>query len=421
MTPTVPVTGGTRAGPLAGVKVVELAHIMAGPVCGLMLADMGAEVVKVEKLPGGDDSRRMVPPTIGGESAAYMMMNRNKRSIALDLKKEGGRAVLRRLLHDADVLIENYRIGTLEKLGFGAEALEALNPRLVVCSISGFGRSGPLAGQGGFDLVAQGMSGLMSITGEGPGRPPVKVGTPVTDVTAGILGAMGVLAALVERQTSGRGQVIDTSLFEAGIAHTYWQSAICFATGISPGPLGSAHPLNAPYQAFPTADGWINVGAANQTNWLRLVAALDAPQLGSDPRFADNVSRMANLEALERLLADLFRRHTTADWLARLETASVPAGPVLSVAEMHEHPQSRARDMVVEVFHNVAGPVETLGLPVKFGRTPGGVRSAAPTLGEHTRAVLTEAGFDDAAIDRLATEGAISCGSERIVSNVVRD
>src|SRR5437868_7007014 len=217
-----------RQGPLAGVKVIELAHIMAGPVCGLMLADIGASVIKVEKIEGGDDSRRFLPPAIAGESAAFMMMNRNKRGIALDLKHAEGKAVLRRLLADADVLIENYRAGTMAKLGFGYEALRKDNPGLIYCSLSGFGRTGPYAERGGFDLVAQGMSGLMSVTGEGPGRPPVKVGAPVTDITAGILAAMGVLAALHRRRETGRGQVVDTSLFEAGIVMTYWQSAIAF-------------------------------------------------------------------------------------------------------------------------------------------------------------------------------------------------
>ena len=288
----------TGSGPLAGIKVMELAHIMAGPVCGLMLADMGADVVKVEKVPGGDDSRRMVPPAIEGESAAFMMMNRNKRGIALDLKKEEGKAVLHRLLRDADVVIENYRRGTMEKLGFGYEAMQAINPGIIYCEISGFGRTGPLADAAGFDLIAQGMSGLMSITGEGHGRPPVKVGAPVTDISAGLLACMGVLAALVERGRTGQGQKVDTSLFEAGIIHTYWQSAIRLATGVSPGPMGSAHPLNAPYQAFPTADGWINVGAANQSNWLRLLDAIEAPELAEDPRFADNPGRMGNLDEL---------------------------------------------------------------------------------------------------------------------------
>ncbi len=388
-------------GPLAGIKVVELAHIMAGPVCGLMLADMGADVVKVEKIPGGDDSRRMVPPTINDESAAYMAMNRNKRGIALDLKTDDGKQVLRRLIAGADVVIENYRRGTMEKLGFGYEAMRAINPGIVFCEISGFGRSGPLADRGGFDLIAQGMSGLMSITGEGPGRPPVKVGAPVTDITAGLLGAMGVMAALVERQRTGEGQRVDTSLFEAGIIHTYWQSAIRFATGVSPGPMGSAHPLNGPYQAFPTADGWINVGAANQTNWLRLTEALDARSLQDDPRFADNPGRMRHLAELDELLSAILRRRTTAEWLAVLEGAGVPAGPVLSIADMHEHPHTLARDMVVEVEHSRAGPVKTLGLPIKFSRTPGGVRGPAPAFGEHSRAVLAELGYDEDAVEAM--------------------
>lgn len=395
------------SGPLAGIKVIELAHIMAGPVCGLMLADMGADVVKVEKVPGGDDSRRMLPPAIEGESAAFMMMNRNKRGIALDLKKEEGKAVLHRLLRDADVVIENYRRGTMEKLGFGYEAMKEINPGIIYCEISGFGRTGPLADAAGFDLIAQGMSGLMSITGEGHGRPPVKVGAPVTDISAGLLACMGVMAALVERGRTGQGQKVDTSLFEAGIIHTYWQSAIRLATGVSPGPMGSAHPLNAPYQAYPTADGWINVGAANQSNWLRLLDAIEAPELAQDPRFAANPGRMGNLDELTAVLNAIFKRRTTADWLAVLERAGVPAGPVLTIAEMHDHPQTRARDMVVKVEHEKAGPVETLGLPIKFSRTPGGVRRGAPTFGQDSRALLAELGYGEEEIDRLAGSGAI--------------
>src|SRR5246127_570985 len=272
-------------GPLKDVKVIDLSHIMAGPACSMLLADMGADVIKVERMPDGDDSRRMVPPAIADQSAAFLIMNRNKRGIALDLRTEGGRNVLARLLKDADVLIENFRRGTMERMGLGYDALHALNPKLIYCSISGFGRTGPYADRGGFDLVAQGMSGLMSITGEGPGRPPVKVGAPLTDITAGILACLGILAALHSRTSSGRGQMVDTSLFEAGIIHTYWQSAIYLATGQPPGPMGSAHPLFAPYQSFPTADGWINIGAANQGNWLRLLAVLDSPEMGNDPRF----------------------------------------------------------------------------------------------------------------------------------------
>ncbi len=397
-------------GALAGLRVVELAHIMAGPVAGLMLADMGADVVKVEKLPGGDDTRRMAPPRIGTESAAFLMMNRNKRGIAIDLKHADGKAVLRRLLEGADVLIENYRLGTLDRLGFGWDAVHALNPRLVYCSLSGFGRTGPYAARGGFDLVAQGMSGLMSVTGEGPGRAPVKVGAPVSDITAGILAAMGILGALQARTRTGKGQLVDTSLFEAGIVQTFWQSAIALATGVSPGALGSAHPLNAPYQAFATADGWINVGAANQSAWLKLVACLDAPDLASDARFADNAARMANLDALVEALTPHFRRRTTAGWLETFEAAGMPAGPVLSIGEMLADPQTRAREMVVETDHPVLGRVSTLGAPVKFSDTPAGVSRAAPLLGQHTREVLSELGFAAGEIESFAARGAVSLG-----------
>jgi len=395
-------------GPLAGLRVVELAHIMAGPCCGLMLADMGAEVIKVEKLPGGDDSRRFLPPDIGGEAAAFLMMNRNKRGIAANLKTEGGKAVVRRLIDRADVVIENYRKGTMERLGLGYETLRATNPGLIYCEISGFGRSGPYAERGGFDLIAQGMSGLMSITGEAPGRPPVKCGAPVTDITAGILAAMGVLAALAERARSGKGQRVDTSLFEAGIVHTFWQSAICLATGVAPGPMGSAHPLNAPYQAFQTADGWITVGAANQANWLKLLDALDARALADDERFATPDARMTNRPALVEALTAILARRTSADWLARLEAAGVPAGPVLDVGEMHRDPQTRARGMVTEARHSRLGSVRTIGPPVKFSETPGGVARGAPVLGEHTREVLGEIGYDSSEIEALIAAGAVA-------------
>jgi crotonobetainyl-CoA:carnitine CoA-transferase CaiB-like acyl-CoA transferase len=395
-----------RTGPLKGCRVVELAHIMAGPVCGLMLADMGAEVVKVEKL-AGDDTRRMLPPDVKGESAAFMMMNRNKRGIALDLKQGDGREALLRLLDRADVVIENYRKGTMEKLGLGYDTLKARNPGLIYCEISGFGRSGPYAERGGFDLIAQGMSGLMSITGEGPGRPPVKVGAPVTDITAGILAAMGVSAAYAHKLQTGEGQKVDTSLFEAGIVHSYWQSAIAFATGVSPGAMGSAHPLNAPYQAFRTADGWVNIGAANQKNWERLVEILGRPELGSDPRFVTNDKRMANRPALEAALNKVFETKTTDAWLAILEEGGFPAGPVLSIGEMHEDPQALAREMIVATDHPVAGRVNTLGLPVKFSATPGGIARPAPVLGQHSREVLAELGFSEREIARMIDTGAV--------------
>src|SRR6202140_4126110 len=342
------VAGQKKTGPLTGLKVIDLSHIMAGPTCSMFLADMGADVIKVEKIAGGDDARRMSPPTIADQSAAFLIMNRNKRGIALNLKTEEGREVLTRLLKNADVVIENYRRGTMEKMGFGYETLHSLNPKLIFCSISGFGRTGPYADRGGFDLVAQGMTGLMSITGERPGCPPMKAGAPVTDITAGILACVGVLAALHARVSSGKGQMVDTSLFEAGITHTYWHSAICFATGQVPGPMGTAHPLNAPYQAFPASDGWITVGAANQENWLRLLEALGAPELRDDPRFVNNAGRMRNLSDLTEALSPHFQRRTVAEWQRRLEESGVPAGPVLDIAQLHAAPQALAREMIVE-------------------------------------------------------------------------
>jgi crotonobetainyl-CoA:carnitine CoA-transferase CaiB-like acyl-CoA transferase len=393
-------------GPLAGMKVVELAHIMSGPTCGMMLADMGADVIKVEK-PDGDDSRRFLPPAINGEPAAFMMMNRNKRGIVVDLKTEEGKSVLRRLVAQCDVLIENFRRGTMEDLGLGYEVLKADNPGLIYAEISGFGRTGPYADRPGFDLIAQGMSGLMAITGEGPGRPPVKVGAPVTDIVAGMLAAMGVCAAYANKLQTGQGQKVDTSLFEAGIVLTYWQSAIAFATGGSPGPMGSAHPLNAPYQAFRTADGWINVGAANQRNWERLIGVLDRSDLQDDPRFSSNQARMGHLDALTEALDALFSQQSSAHWIGELEAAGVPVGPVLGIAEMHRDPQAIARGMVPEVDHPVAGRVKTLGAPVKFSGTDCRVCRPAPTLGEHSREILREFGYADAYIAELIEKGVI--------------
>jgi crotonobetainyl-CoA:carnitine CoA-transferase CaiB-like acyl-CoA transferase len=296
----------------------------------------------------------------------------------------------------------------MAKLGFDYEALRKQNPGLIYCALSGFGRTGPYGHRGGFDLVAQAMSGIMSITGEGPGGPPVKCGAPLTDITCGILAAMGILAAYAHRLKTGQGQMVETSLLEAGIVQTYWQSAIALATGVAPGPMGSAHPLNAPYQAFATADGWIVIGGSNQRNWLRTLDTLEAQHLADDPRFKENSDRMAHLKELEEALAPYFRQRPSADWLARFEALGVPAGPVYDVLEMQADPQVQARDMVVEVEHATLGPVKTLGLPVKFSDTPGAVLTGAPVYGQHTREILRGHGFSDAEIEALLTEGAIA-------------
>ena len=396
-----------RSGPLAGLRVVEFAHIMAGPTCGRMLADMGADVIKVEPVTGGDGTRGFRPPDLDGESAAFMMLNRNKRGVALDLKSEGGLEVARRLLRRADVLIENHRTGTMDRLGLGYDLLRESNPGLIYCEISGFGRTGPMAHLGGFDLISQGYSGIMSVTGEGKGRPPVKCAPPLTDITAGILAAMGVLAAYVERLATGRGQRVDTSLFEAGVTQSFWQAAMTLATGVSPGPLGSAHPLTAPYQAFETSDGWITVGGSNQATWHRLIETVGLPELAEDPRFLENADRMDHVAELASVLGERFKTRPTAEWLGLLEEGGVPAGPVASIGEMLELPQTLARDMVVEVEHSKLGPVRTLGFPVKFSETPATIDRGAPLLGEHTPEVLAEVGYADDEIEGLIRSGAV--------------
>ena len=393
------------SGPLAGVKVLELAQIMAGPTCGLMLADLGADVIKVERVPGGDDTRRMDRPSVKGESASFMAMNRNKRGIALNLKLPAAQAALKRMAARADVVTENYRKGTMEKLGLGYEALRAVNPAIIYCSISGYGRTGPYAEKGGYDLIAQGMSGLMGVTGEA-GRAPVKSGGPVCDINAGLLGALGVVSAYVHRLKTGEGQLIDTSLFEAGIQQLYWQAAIHFATGEVPGPTGSAHILSAPYQAFRAADGWLNIGGANQANWERMCRVLGARDWLEDPRFRSNADRMKNLDALVPLMNARLKDRQVDDLIKALEAEGVPCGRINSIADVATDPQALAREMVVELEHPRAGRTRALGLPIKLSRTPGKVSRPAPVLGQHTREVLEEFGFSRAEIDSLVGSGA---------------
>jgi len=394
-------------GPLSGLKVVDLTHVMAGPTCTLMLADMGADVIKVEKSPGGDDTRRMIPPKVGGEAASFLMMNRNKRGLVLDLKTKGGAKVLRRLVKSADVLVENFGPGVMERLGFGYEDLRQDNPGLIYCSLSGFGRTGPYKDRRGFDLVAQAMSGIMTFTGDGPDSPPSKCGAPLSDITAGILAAMGILAAYAHRLKTGEGQWVETSLFEAALVQTYWQSAIALATGVAPRAMGSAHPLNAPYQAFKASDGWIVVGGANQKNWLRMLDAIGAPELAEDPRFKENAGRMAHLKELEAELAERFAKNTAAHWLAALDGKGVPCGPVYDMLQALADPQTAAREMVVEVEHATVGRVKTIGLPVKFSGTPGKVRKGAPLYGEDTRDILVQCGFTADEVAALEEEGAV--------------
>jgi crotonobetainyl-CoA:carnitine CoA-transferase CaiB-like acyl-CoA transferase len=393
-------------GMLHGLKVIEMSHIMAAPTCGQMLADMGADVIKVERLPGGDDTRRFGAGK-DGDSAAFAMMNRNKRGLAVNTREAAGREALKRVIAQADVFIENYRKGAMEHFGIGWEEMHALNPRLIYCSVSGFGRTGPYADRGGFDLITQGMSGIMSITGEAPGRPPVKVGAPITDITAGILSAMGILGAVIHRNATGEGQYVDASLLEAGIVHTFWQTSIYLASGEISQPMGSAHPLSAPYQAFPTKDTSLVVGAANQSTWLKFVEAIGAPELADDPRFETSNTRMEHLDELVATLTEILSHGTTSEWLEKLEAAGVPAGPVYDVREMTEDPHTAARGMIEHVPAAMGGTHGVIAHPNKYSATPAKIRRGAPLIGEHSREVLAEFGFSETEIGELIASGAI--------------
>ena len=387
------------AGPLAGVLVVDVTHVLAGSYCSLLLADMGADVVKVER-PGGDDGRGR------GAGDGFGPANRNKRSLVVDLATADGQEVVRRLAARADVLVENYRPGALEARGLGYDDLAALNPALVYCSISGFGTTGPERDRRGFDLVAQAMSGLMSVTGH-PEAEPVKVGVPIADLNAGMFGALGVLSAYVERLRTGRGQRVDTSLLEGALAYTVWESAVYFATGEAPGPTGSAHRLTAPYEAFPTSDGWVVVGAANQATWERLAAVVGAEHLVADERFRSPWTRVKRRAELAELLAPAFASDTTAGWCARLEAAGVPAGPINDLAATWDEPQVLARGMLVEAPDAHGGTGRFIGPPAKLSATPWAVRRGVPAVGADTRAVLAEVGYAAAEIDRLLAAGVV--------------
>ncbi len=390
---------------LEGMKIVDCSQVLAGPFCTMLLADMGADVIKIEKPAGGDDTRHMGPPFVSGESAAFLAMNRNKRSVVLDFKQKGGLEAAKRLASDADVMIENYRTGTMDRLGLGYEEMSAANPALVYCSISGFGRTGPYSKRAGYDLIAQGMSGLMSITGM-PDSPPVKVGVPMADLNAGMFAAYGILSAYIHRLKTGQGQYLEVSLLESALAYMVWESGIYFTTGDVSRPLGSAHRLSAPYQSLKTRDGYINVGAPNDTNWERLAHTMGRVDLLKDNRFADNAGRMANRSDLEVELEHTLSEHDTAHWLEKFDRAGFPAGPVLDMEQVWNNEQVRARNMDVELQHPAAGAVRHIGLAAKLYGTPGRMDRPAPTMGQHTEEVLSEAGYSTAEIEELRSSGA---------------
>ena len=391
---------------MSGVVILDLTQILAGPMCTMVLADMGADVIKVEKPNGGDDNRRMGPPFIKDWSAGFMAVNRNKRSLALDLRSEDGRGVFRRLVTGADVVVENFRPGVMERLGLGYEELASIRPSLVYCTISGFGSTGPARNRGGFDLVAQGVSGLMSITGH-PNSPPAKVGVPITDLTAGLFGANGIMSAYVHALKTGQGQMVDTSLMEAGVAYTVWESSVYFAEGEIPGPLGSAHRVSAPYQALRTRDGFLNLGAATQPTWEQLCRAISREDLIEDERFRNPWDRKAREEELASLLEETFSLEDTAHWLELLDNAGVVAGPIYNMEQVYQDPQVLAREMLVDTHDPELGTIHNIGVPVKLSATPGSIRRRAPALGEHSAEVLLERGFSQDEVDALLSGGVI--------------
>jgi crotonobetainyl-CoA:carnitine CoA-transferase CaiB-like acyl-CoA transferase len=395
------------AGPLEGIVVLDWTHALAGPFCGCILADLGADVLKIEN-PGQAEDQRSGPPYVEGVSAQFMMVNRNKRSVAVDLKSDAGRRAFHKLVERADVLIQNFRPGTTARLGCDYETLRRVNPRLVYCSISGFGQTGPYRDLPGVDIITQAMSGLMSITGDPDGE-PAKAGVPVCDVGTGMYGVIGILSALWSRQQTGEGQHIDVCLLDTPISWLVWEAAAFFADGTVPRRLGSAHPIGVPYQAFRCGDDdYIIIGASGDRNFARACAVLGLPELPTDERFASGERRLANREALVALLSDAFRARPAADWLIALMEAGVPCGPLKTVDRVldgDEH--TEARRMVVPLDHPVVGPTRAMATPIKLSATPASIRRPAPRLGEHTVEALRWAGLDEGEIEELRAAGAI--------------
>ncbi|MBO9647988.1 MAG: CoA transferase [Variovorax sp.] len=386
--------------PLAGVRVLEMSQIMAGPTCGLMLADMGAEVIKVEKFPAGDDARGYARPGDPGLAPGFLMLNRGKRSVAIDIRKDAGQAIIKRMAERCDVVTENFRRGKMDALGLGYEHLSAINPQLVYCSISGYGPNGPLSDKGGFDLVLQAFSGLISVTGSPEGE-HAKPGNSVADINAGILAAVGILAAYVKRLRTGVGSKVETSLLQASLQQMYWFAAAYFHDGSIAKPMGTAHPLIAPYQTFKCGEGAIALGGGNQANWMRIAEVLGHPEWVQDPRFTTGRDRLGNQAALTAMITEALGSHPASYWVERFDHAGVPVGPVNNVQQAMEHEQSKAIGMVVEVDHGLGGKTRSLGLPIHFDGVSPVAASAAPTVGQHSQEVLREFGYGDAEIVAL--------------------
>ncbi len=399
-------SGAPQGGALSGIRVVDLSRVLAGPYCTMMLGDAGADVIKVEA-PAGDETRRWSPPAVAGQAAYYLSCNRNKRSIAVDLSRPEGQEVVRRLIAGADVVVENFKHGTMERWGLGyEEALRPLNPGLIYCSISGFGRTGPYKDLPGYDFVVQAMGGLMSITGEEGGE-PVKVGVAVSDLTTGMMAAMAISMALYRRSVTGEGQRVDLSLLETQVAWLANQAYNYLVGGMIPRSRGNSHPNIVPYQALRAADRPFVVAAGNDRQYAALCRVLGAPELIDDQRFATNTARVTNRAELIPLLEERLRTRPAAEWIARLWEAGVPAGPINDVAEVFQDPQVLHRQMLTEIDHPTAGRLPQVGLPVKFGGTPGAIRRHPPLLSEHAEEILREVSYSSEEIDCLFAQGVV--------------
>ena len=393
--------------PLDDLFVVDLSRILSGPVCTMLLADMGAEVIKIEPPPLGDDSRQWGPPFIGGISTYFLSINRNKRSVGLNLKTEDGSRVLWKLIERADVVIENFRPGVLEKLGFGYHAISKVNERAVYCSISGFGQTGPYSDRPGYDVIAQGESGMMDLTGY-PDGPPAKLGASLADVVAGLYAFQGVLLALLARQKTGKGQQVDVSLLDSMVSTLTYQALIYLTTGRSPQRLGTRHPSIVPYECFKAQDGFVNIAVTNQKQWLNFCQVLGFREIAGDPRFETMEARLANYDTLKPMIDRALSAMTRTEVMARMSDVGIPSGPINTVGEILEDPQIHAREMVVALTHPEYGPLRLLGIPIKLSDTPGTVEMAPPRFGEHNREVLFKLGYSEADVARFAESGVIA-------------